>query len=117
VVIECVVAVQQLIEIGDHSFIAGGSLVRKNVPPYIKVAREPLSYIGVNSIGLRRRGYSDEQVSRLEDIYRVLFVHNNTVVAGVKQIVDSFPDSDEKQIVLGFIQRSEKGVVRGAQTT
>lgn len=117
VVIEGVVAVQQFIEIGDHSFIAGGSLVRKNVPPFIKVAREPLSYIGVNSIGLRRRGYSDEQVSRLEDIYRVLFVHNNTVVVGVKQIVDSFPDSDEKQIVLAFIQRSEKGVVRGAQTT
>jgi len=117
VVIEGVVAVQQFIEIGDHAFIAGGSLVRKNVPPFIKVAREPLSYIGVNSIGLRRRGYTDEQVSRLEDIYRVLFVHNNTVVAGVKQIVDSFPDSDEKQIVLAFIQRSEKGVVRGAQTT
>jgi UDP-N-acetylglucosamine acyltransferase len=117
VVIEGVVAVQQFIEIGDHSFIAGGSLVRKNVPPFIKVAREPLSYIGVNSIGLRRRGYSDEQVSRLEDIYRVLFVHNNTVASGVKQIVDSFPDSDEKQIVLAFIQRSEKGVVRGAQTT
>ena len=91
--------------------------MRKNVPPFIKVAREPLSYIGVNSIGLRRRGYSDEQVSRLEDIYRVLFVHNNTVAAGVKQIVDSFPDSDEKQIVLAFIQRAEKGVVRGAQTT
>jgi UDP-N-acetylglucosamine acyltransferase len=117
VVIEGVVAVQQFIEIGDHSFIAGGSLVRKNVPPFIKVAREPLSYIGVNSIGLRRRGYSDEQVSRLEDIYRVLFVHNNTVVAGVKQIVDSFPYSEEKQIVLAFIQRSEKGVVRGVQTT
>ena len=117
VVIEGVVAVQQFIEIGDHSFIAGGSLVRKNVPPFIKVAREPLSYIGVNSIGLRRRGYSDEQVSRLEDIYRALFVHNNTVGAGVKYIVDSFPDSDEKRIVLAFIQRSEKGVVRGAQTT
>lgn len=117
VVVEGVVAVQQFIEIGDHAFIAGGSLVRKNVPPFIKVAREPLSYIGVNSIGLRRRGYSDEQVTRLEDIYRALFVHNNSLGAGVKQIVETLPESEEKQIVLSFIERSEKGVVRGAQTT
>jgi UDP-N-acetylglucosamine acyltransferase len=117
VVVEGVVAVQQFIEIGDHAFIAGGSLVRKNVPPFIKVAREPLSFIGVNSIGLRRRGYTDEQVSRLEDIYRALFVHNNSLAAGVKQIVETLPESEEKQIVLAFIQRSEKGVVRGAQTT
>ena len=117
VVVEGVVAVQQFIEIGDHAFIAGGSLVRKNVPPFIKVAREPLSFIGVNSIGLRRRGYSDEQVSRLEDIYRALFVHNNSLAAGVKQIAETLPESEEKQIVLAFIQRSEKGVVRGAQTT
>jgi UDP-N-acetylglucosamine acyltransferase len=117
VVVEGVVAVQQFIEIGDHAFIAGGSLVRKNVPPFIKVAREPLSFIGVNSIGLRRRGYTDEQVSRLEDIYRALFVHNNSLATGVKQIVETLPESEEKQIVLAFIQRSEKGVVRGAQTT
>jgi UDP-N-acetylglucosamine acyltransferase len=117
VVVEGVVAVQQFIEIGDHAFIAGGSLVRKNVPPFIKVAREPLSFIGVNSIGLRRRGYTDEQVSRLEDIYRALFVHNNSLAAGVKQIVETLPESEEKQIVLAFIQRSEKGVIRGAQTT
>jgi len=117
VVVEGVVAVQQFIEIGDHAFIAGGSLVRKNVPPFIKVAREPLSFIGVNSIGLRRRGYSDEQVSRLEDIYRALFVHNNSLTAGVKQIIETLPESEERQIVLAFIDRSEKGVVRGAQTT
>jgi UDP-N-acetylglucosamine acyltransferase len=117
VVVEGVVAVQQFIEIGDHAFIAGGSLVRKNVPPFIKVAREPLSYIGVNSIGLRRRGYSDEQVARLEDIYRLLFVHNNSIGAGVKQVTENLPTSEERDIVLAFIQRSEKGVVKSVQTT
>jgi UDP-N-acetylglucosamine acyltransferase len=117
VVVEGVVAVQQFIEIGDHAFIAGGSLVRKNVPPFIKVAREPLSYIGVNSIGLRRRGYSDEQVARLEDIYRALFVHNNSIGAGVKHVIDTLPASEERDIVLAFIQRSDKGVVKGAQTS
>lgn len=117
VVIEGVVAVQQFIEIGDHSFIAGGSLVRKNVPPFVKVAREPLSYIGVNSIGLRRRGYSDEQVARIEDIYRALFIHNETLTLGIKQVVETFPESEEKDVILSFINRSDKGIVKGPQTT
>ena len=57
VIIEGMVGIQQFVRIGKHAFIAGGSLVRKNVPPYIKAAREPLSYIGINGIGLRRRGF------------------------------------------------------------
>ena len=116
VVIEGVVAIQQFIEVGDHAFVAGGSLVRKNVPPFIKVAREPLSYIGVNSIGLRRRGFSDDQVRQIEDIYRALFVYNNNQAQGVNEI-EKMADTAEKKQVLDFIARSEKGIVKGAQTT
>jgi UDP-N-acetylglucosamine acyltransferase len=115
VVIEGVVAIQQFIEVGDHAFIAGGSLVRKNVPPFIKVAREPLSYIGVHSIGLRRRGFTDDQVRRLEDIYRILFVYNKNQAQGVSEI-EKMADTSEKKQVLDFISRSEKGIVKGAQT-
>jgi UDP-N-acetylglucosamine acyltransferase len=115
VVIEGVVAIQQFVEVGDHAFVAGGSLVRKNVPPFIKVAREPLSYIGVNSIGLRRRGYTDEQVKRLEDIYRALFVYNSNQAQGVLEI-EKMEESPEQKTVLEFISRSEKGIVKGAQT-
>lgn len=112
VIIEGVVAVQQFVRIGKHAFIAGGSLVRKNVPPYIKVAREPLSFIGVNAIGLRRRNFSDDAVQAIEDIYRKLFVHAPTVGKGV-ELIGELPESEYKEEILSFIQASEKGIVKG----
>jgi acyl-ACP--UDP-N-acetylglucosamine O-acyltransferase len=80
-ILEGNVAVQQFIHIGAHSFIAGASLVRKNVPPFVKAAREPLSYVGVNVVGLRRRGFTDDAMARIEDIYREIFVRNTTWTA------------------------------------
>src|SRR5699024_7557366 len=78
VVLAGMVAVHQFCEIGAHAFVTGGSLVRKDIPPYIKVAREPITYAGINSIGLRRRGFTNEQITEIQNIYRVLFVrHSN----------------------------------------
>ncbi|MFB6258712.1 MAG: acyl-ACP--UDP-N-acetylglucosamine O-acyltransferase, partial [Flavobacteriales bacterium] len=77
VVLEGLVAVQQFLRIGAHAFVAGASLVRKNVPPFVKAAREPLSYTGVNRIGLKRRGFSDETIATIEQIYRLLYVQNS----------------------------------------
>ncbi|MEZ5084196.1 MAG: hypothetical protein R2750_12240 [Bacteroidales bacterium] len=65
-------AVHQFVKIGQHVYIGGGSLVRKDVPPFTKAAREPLSYAGINSIGLRRRGYTNEKINEIQDIYRYL---------------------------------------------
>src|SRR5699024_2107517 len=67
------VAVHQFCSVGSHAFIAGGALVRKDVPPFVKAAREPLSYVGINSIGLRRRGFSTEKIREIQDIYRILY--------------------------------------------
>ena len=113
VVIEGVVAIQQFIRIGKHAFIAGGSLVRKNVPPYVKAAREPLSYAGINSVGLRRRGMSDATIAAIEDVYRLLYVKNSNLSIGVKSANTDLPDSPEKKYILDFITASEKGVIRG----
>ena len=66
-------AVHQFVTIGRHAMISGGSLVRKDVPPFVKAAREPLSYIGINSIGLRRREFTEEKINEIQDIYRILF--------------------------------------------
>lgn len=112
VIIEGVVAVQQFVRIGQHSFIAGGSLVRKNVPPYIKVAREPLNFIGVNAIGLRRRGFDDAAVQHIEDIYRALFVQSPTVGKGI-EAVSNMESSVFTAEILSFISSSEKGIVKG----
>ncbi|MGB5463040.1 MAG: acyl-ACP--UDP-N-acetylglucosamine O-acyltransferase, partial [Aureibaculum sp.] len=70
-------AVHQFIHIGDHAMISGGSLVRKDVPPFTKAAKEPLSYVGINSIGLRRRGFTSDKIKEIQYIYRILYQLNN----------------------------------------
>lgn len=112
-VLEGNVAVQQFAHIGAHSFIAGASLVRKNVPPYVKAAREPLSYIGVNVIGLRRRGYDDAAVARIEDIYREIFVRNTNLDRAVQIVEQQFGGTPECDLITGFIRNSPKGIMRG----
>ncbi|MFN7015193.1 MAG: acyl-ACP--UDP-N-acetylglucosamine O-acyltransferase, partial [Bacteroidia bacterium] len=78
-ILEGLVAVQQFVTIGAYAFITGGSLVRKNVPPFVKAAREPLSFVGINSVGLRRRGFSNEVILQIEDIYRTLYVRGYNI--------------------------------------
>jgi UDP-N-acetylglucosamine acyltransferase len=70
-------AIHQFIHIGDHAMISGGSLVRKDVPPFTK-SKEPLSYVGINSVGLRRRGFTTEKIKEIQDIYRILYKKNYT---------------------------------------
>lgn len=106
-------AVHQFVKIGKHSFVGGGSLVRKDVPPFIKAAREPLAFAGVNTIGLRRRGFTSEDVLLIEDLYRTLFVKGNNVRQGVDKIVRDAPDSEFKTIILEFIEKSNRGLIRG----
>ncbi len=115
VIIEGVVAIQQFIRVGQHSFIAGGSLVRKNVPPFIKAAREPLSYAGVNTIGLRRRGMANETIAHIEDVYRMIYVHNNNMSRAIHAAEMELPNTAEKEMILEFIRSSDKGIIRGPQ--
>ncbi len=112
-IIEGQVGIQQFVTIGTHSFIAGRCGVRKNVPPYVKAAREPLSYVGVNTIGLRRRGFTDEQIMNIEDIYRVIYVQNSNMSAALKIADLELPASLEKDYILNFIKASTKGIMRG----
>ena len=86
VIIEGVAGVQQFVHIGAHAFIASGSNVRKNVPPYIKAARDPLTFAGVNSVGLRRRGFSSEEVIQIEDIYRTIYTRGLNV-SNAKKVI------------------------------
>ena len=88
-------------------------MVRKNVPPYVKAAREPIGFAGVNSIGLRRRGFDDNFVKEVEDIYRLLYVMNNNISKGVEAITNSLPESEITKQVLSFISDSDKGIIRG----
>ncbi|MBI3501209.1 MAG: acyl-ACP--UDP-N-acetylglucosamine O-acyltransferase [Bacteroidetes bacterium] len=112
-ILEGLVAVQQFVRVGAHSFVTGGSLVRKNVPPFVKAAREPLSYIGVNSVGLRRRGFSPERILQIEDIYRTIYVRGYNVSNALNIVEHEAPSSSEKELIVKFIRESKDGIIRG----
>lgn len=106
-------AVHQFTNIGKHVLISGGSLVRKDIPPYTKAAREPISYVGVNSIGLRRRGFNSEQINQIQDIYRIIYLkglNNSQALSVIEAEVPATPERDE---ILTFIQKSSRGIMKG----
>ncbi len=113
-IIEGLAAVQQFVRIGAHAFITGGSRVRKNVPPFVKAAREPLSYVGINSVGLRRRGFSNDIVLQIEEIYRTLYVRGYNVSNALNIVEKEVPDSLERNQIIDFIRSSVDGIMRGA---
>src|SRR6185436_16622044 len=112
-ILEGIVAVQQFVRIGEHAFITGGSLVRKNVPPFVKAAREPLAYAGINAVGLRRRKFSDEAIRNIEDTYRILYIRENNVSRAVGMIQREIPASEERDTIIDFIINSPKGIMKG----
>lgn len=109
-------AVHQFTHIGEHAFIAGGSHVRKDVPPFVKAARNPLSYAGVNSIGLQRRGFTTEKITEIQNIYRVLFQKSKNVTQALEVIEKDFEASTERDQILDFIKKSPRGVMSGYTT-
>ncbi len=112
-ILEGYVGVSQFIRIGAHSFIGGQTGVRKDVPPFVKAAREPLSYVGVNSVGLRRRGYTAEAVQDIQDMYRIIYQAGYAVSKAVTLVEEQFPVSEHRDAILQFIRKSEKGTIRG----
>jgi UDP-N-acetylglucosamine acyltransferase len=113
VVLAGMAAVQQFCSIGKHAFITGGSLVRKDVPPFVKAAREPLSYVGINSVGLRRRGFDTEKIREIQNIYRILYQknYNNTQAFSIIEAeMEATPERDE---ILQFIKDSQRGIMKG----
>ncbi|WP_339905705.1 acyl-ACP--UDP-N-acetylglucosamine O-acyltransferase [uncultured Cyclobacterium sp.] len=106
-------AIHQFVKIGMHSMISGGSLVRKDVPPFTKAAREPLSYAGVNSLGLRRRGFESHTISEIQEVYRFLFLNNWNNSKALEEIEINLPATKERDEIVNFIRSSERGVMKG----
>lgn len=106
-------AIQQFSKIGTHAFVGGGSLVRKDVPPYVKAAKEPISYAGINSIGLRRRGYTNEQINEIQNIYRILFQKNYNTTQAIDIIEADFEATAERDEIITFIRSSKSGIMKG----
>ncbi len=112
-ILEGYVGVSQFMRIGAHSFIAGQTGVRKDVPPFTKAAREPLSFAGINSVGLKRRGYETAAVNLIQDVYRILYTKGFSTRHALDIIEKEIPSSLHKDEIVNFIRSSERGIMRG----
>jgi len=105
--------IQQFTKIGKYAFLSGGSLVNKDIPPFVRAARHPTAYAGVNSIGLRRKGFSNEQINAIHDIYRILYLKGLNTSNALKLIETEIPSSPEKDEIVPFIRESVRGIMKG----
>ena len=106
-------AIHQFSIIGDHSMISGLSRIVKDVPPYITAGREPLSYVGLNLVGLKRRGFGLEKINELKEIYRILFLEKRNTTLALELIEVSFEQTVERDKILNFIKQSKRGIIKG----
>lgn len=106
-------AIHQFSNIGDHSMISGMSRVVKDVPPYITAAYEPLSYVGLNSVGLKRRKFEIEKINELKEMYRIIFQEKRNTTLALALIESQFEESVERNLILNFIKQSKRGIVKG----
>jgi len=112
-IISGMTGVHQFCHVGSHVMIGGGSLVRKDVPPFIKAGREPLSYVGINSIGLRRRAFTNEKIREIQDIYRYIYQKGLNTSQATEIIEAEMPASPERDEILLFVKDSKRGIIRG----
>jgi len=106
-------AVHQFVKIGRHAMVSGGTLVRKDVPPFVKAAKEPIQYVGVNSIGLRRRGFTSEQINQIQEVYRYIFQKINNITKALEYVEANLPASPERDEIIEFIKKSPRGIIKG----
>lgn len=104
--------VHQFTHIGAHTYVAGQVVIRKDVPPFVKAARDPITYVGVNKVGLDRRGYSKEAIKEIDSIYHILFVQGHSTAKALEIIETTLPDSPQKKAVVDFIRSSRTGIIK-----
>ncbi|MDR0370870.1 MAG: acyl-ACP--UDP-N-acetylglucosamine O-acyltransferase [Prevotellaceae bacterium] len=107
------VLVHQFTHIGAHVMIQGGTRINKDVPPYVKAGRDPISYAGINSIGLRRRGYTNEQIRDIQDTYRYLYLSGLNTTHAIERIEAELPATKERDEILLFVRNSPRGIIKG----
>jgi len=106
-------ALHQFVKVGAHVMVSGGSLVRKDIPPFTKAAREPLTYAGINAVGLKRRGFTTEKINEIQEIYRYIFMKGLNNTKALELIETELPNSSERDHIVSFIKDSERGIMKG----
>ncbi len=93
--------------------LSGGSMVGKDVPPFIVAGRRPLSFGGVNIIGLRRRGFTNEVIDQIKEIYKVIYHNGLNITDACIKVDETFPETPEKRLIVDFIKNSKRGIIKG----
>lgn len=106
--------VHQFCHLGKNIMVQGGALVNKDIPPFVKAAREPISYVGLNTIGLHRNGYKDDEIAIIQEVYRILYLSDLNVSNAIIQIEDTVPQSPFRDEIVNFVRNSQRGVIRSA---
>lgn len=106
--------VHQFTRISKHVMIQGGSRVGKDIPPYTLIGREPICYAGINIVGMRRRGYTNDKIFLIQDIYRTLYTRGLNNSDAIRCIETEYEPGEERDLILTFIKSSERGIVRGS---
>lgn len=104
--------VHQFTHIGGHVIIGGGAKVRIDVPPFIKADRDPLSFMGLNSVGLTRRGFEKERIDQIHEIYRAIYQKGMNISQALEYVDNEFKSSPDRDYILEFIRKSERGIIR-----
>lgn len=105
--------VHQFCHIGSHVMIQGGALINKDIPPYVKAAHEPISFTGINSVGLRRRGFETKTIEEILDIYRMLYLSGLNFSDAIDHIEAEVPPTKERDKIIEFVRNSKRGIIRG----
>lgn len=106
--------IHQFCHLGRNIMLQGGALVNKDIPPFVKAAREPISYVGLNSIGLHRNGFTEAEIKQISDTYRVLYLLDLNVTNAIKLIEETIPESELRNEIIDFVVNSERGIIRSA---
>jgi len=105
--------VHQFVRIGAHVMIQGGSKASKDVPPFVLAGRDPISFTGINSIGLRRRGFANETIYAIQDVYRIIYQRGLNISDAMDFVEANLPASKERDEIILFIRASKRGIIRG----
>ena len=105
--------VHQFVRIGEHVMIQGGSKITKDVPPFAMAGREPISYTGINSIGMRRRGFTNETIYAIQEVYRIIYQRGLNISDALDFVEANLPASKERDEIILFVKKSKRGIIRG----
>jgi len=104
--------VHQFSHIGGHVMVQGGSKINKDIPPFAIIARDPIAFCGINSVGLNRRGFTPEQIHTIQEVYRLLYQNGMNTTQALDYIEATMPQSTERDAIVAFVRASTRGIVK-----